>query len=274
MKTDSTTEQEGLELVRRQFGRNPDSYAISPVHAKGASLNRLLEAIELKPGWRVLDIATGAGHTAHTIAPFVDKVVAADLTFEMLEITIRLAIDKGLINVDTCSATADHLPFQSESFDLVTCRIAAHHFHNVHAFAEESIRVLRSGGLFAVVDNIVPGIFRSQKKASRLADAGRYLNAFEKLRDLSHVRTLSRDEWLETYYQNGTRIIHQETIEEQLDLDSWAQRMMVSADDLTRLKSMVYQAPREVLEYLKPEFVGERILFNLTEIIVIGIKES
>ena len=273
MISDKIVENESRELIQRQFGLNPDSYATSPVHAKGASLNRLIDAIELKPEWYVLDIATGAGHTAHTLAPYVRRVVASDLTFGMLKTTMRLASSKGLINLDMCSATADQLPYRAESFDLVMCRIAAHHFPSIQAFMADSIRVLQSGGLLAVIDNIVPGSVHSRKKTSRLEDVGRYLNAFEKLRDPSHARTLSQDEWFEAYYQNGVRIVHHETIEKQLDLDSWAQRMMVSDDNLTRLKSMVRQAPSRALDYLKPQYLGERILFNLTEIILIGIKE-
>ncbi len=269
----SLTDPRKLRKVQRQFGTSAEAYATSKVHAKGASLNLLLDAIDIRPTWRVLDVATGAGHTANAIAPFAERVVASDLTFEMLLVSRRLAFDTGRTNVDTVSAEAGRLAFSSGSFDLVTCRIAAHHFHNLPAFMSESVRVLRAGGILAVVDNIVPGGFRTRKETRRLSETGRFINAFDRLRDPSHVASLSRDQWLEIFYQSSLRVLHQETIEKQLDFDAWAKRMNVPDDDLTRLKLMLRQAPSQVQEYFKPRFIGERILFNLTELILIGIKE-
>ena len=71
-------------LAQQRFGRAAADYATSEVHAKGASLTRLVELTEPKPHWRVLDVATGAGHTALAFAPHVAKVTATDITEEML----------------------------------------------------------------------------------------------------------------------------------------------------------------------------------------------
>ncbi|MGB3714735.1 MAG: methyltransferase domain-containing protein [Candidatus Promineifilaceae bacterium] len=262
-----------LRQVQRQFGISAETYATSSVHSKGASLNLLIDAIDIQPTWRVLDVATGAGHTAHAIAPFVKRVVSSDLTFKMLLVSRRLASDQNRANIDTVSAEAGQLSFSSGIFDLVTCRIAAHHFHNLQAFMSESVRVLRAGGILAVVDNIVPGGFRKRKETRRLGETGRFINAFDRLRDPSHVLSLSIDQWLENFYQSSLRVLHRETIEKQLDLDVWAKRMNVADDDVIRLKLMMRQAPSQVQEYFKPQFIGERILFNLTELILIGIKE-
>jgi ubiquinone/menaquinone biosynthesis C-methylase UbiE len=273
MNTNNRIEHSKKTRVQRQFGASAEAYATSGVHAKGASLNLLKDAIDLQPTWRVLDVATGAGHTAHAIAPFVDRVVSSDLTFEMLLVSRRLAIEKGKLNVDQVSTEAGRLAFSSDSFDLVTCRIAAHHFHNIPAFISESVRVLHDGGILAVVDNIVPGGFRTRKAEARLSETGRFINAFDRLRDPSHVQSFSRDQWLEFFYQSGLRVHHHETIEKQIDFDRWAKRMNVAEDDTTRLKSMLRQAPSQVREFYKPQFIGERILFNLTELILIGFKE-
>jgi hypothetical protein len=132
---------------------------------------------------------------------------------------------------------------------------------------------LHAGGILAVVDNIVPGGFRTGKATRRLRETGRYVNAFDRLRDPSHVESLSRDQWLEFFYQNGLRVQHQETIEKQLDFDPWAKRMNVADEDKTRLELMLRQAPSQAQEYFKPQFSGDRIFFNLTELILIGIKE-
>ena len=69
-------------LVRSQFGASAAAYATSKVHAKGASLGRLVELVKPQRSWRALDIATGAGHTAAAFAPHVASVVASDITPE------------------------------------------------------------------------------------------------------------------------------------------------------------------------------------------------
>ena len=71
-------------LAQQRFGRAAADYATSEVYAKGASLQRLVELTEPKSHWRVLDVATGAGHTALAFAPHVAKVTATDITEEML----------------------------------------------------------------------------------------------------------------------------------------------------------------------------------------------
>ena len=93
---------------------------------------------------------------ALAFAPHVAQVVATDITPEMLAEAAKLAAQQGLANVETATADAEALPFADASFDLVSCRIAPHHFANVPRFVAEAARVLKPGGTFALVDNIAP----------------------------------------------------------------------------------------------------------------------
>ena len=183
-------------LVQQKFGAAAADYAASTVHAKGESLARLVALVAPQRHWRALDVATGAGHTALALAPHVEHVVASDITGEMLAEAGKLAAQRGLANVETAHADAAALPFPDESFDLVTCRLAAHHFPDPAAFVAESWRVLKPGGVFALVDNISPDADilpgASREEADRTAAD---YNAYEKLRDPSHGRCLSLAEW-------------------------------------------------------------------------------
>ena len=82
------------------------------------------------------------------------------------------AAKRGLTNIRTAYAKAEALPFEDESFNLVTRRIAPHHFDSISEFLAEVHRVLKPGALFALVDNVVPQ-----------GSVGDYVNAFERLRD-------------------------------------------------------------------------------------------
>src|SRR5262249_7155193 len=140
-------------LVQKQFGSNAAAYATSGVHAYGESLARLVELTAPAWDWRVIDVATGAGHTAFAFSPHVAHVIASDITLEMLEQAARLAGERGLKNVETVVAPAESLPFDDASFDLVTCRLAAHHFPDPGRFVSEAYRVLKPSGSFGLVDN-------------------------------------------------------------------------------------------------------------------------
>jgi ubiquinone/menaquinone biosynthesis C-methylase UbiE len=79
---------DSTNLIQQQFGANADKYAMSAVHARGESLARLVELTQPHSDWATLDVSTGAGHTALTFAPHVARVIAVDLTHEMLT-TVR-----------------------------------------------------------------------------------------------------------------------------------------------------------------------------------------
>lgn len=258
------------ELVRRQFSDKANAYATSAVHAHRPSLERLVALLQPDPAWQALDIATGAGHTAHILAPHVRRVVVTDLTAGMLPTALALATEKGLDNVFAATADAEALPFSRQSFDLATSRLAPHHFPHVDRFLAEAARVLRPGGRLVIVDNVVPGSRRRDKKARRQREAGRYVNAFERLRDPSHVRCLPSWEWRDALYQAGFALQHEETTRKEIDFSDYVARMKVAPDDVVRLRALLLQAPEEVLTFLTPAYRGDRIDFYLSEALFIA----
>lgn len=247
-------------LVQKKFGEAAADYAASAVHATGPSLARLLELVETEPTWRVLDIATGAGHTALAFAPHVAKVTASDITPEMLQEARRLAHERGVRNVVTARASADDLPFPDTSFNLVTCRLAAHHFPDPESFVREAARMLIPGGSFALVDNISPDD----------ADLALGYNAFEKLRDPSHGRCLTLGEWHALMREAGLTPVTSEVIDQDIPFDPWVQRIRCSAATVTRLKDMLETEPLRV--YLRPRETHDGLTFSLREAIIVAQK--
>jgi protein-L-isoaspartate O-methyltransferase len=111
-------------LVQRKFGEAAADYAASAVHARGPGLTRLIELVNPKPSWRVLDIATGAGHTALAFAPLVARVTASDITDAMLAEAKKLAAARGLVNFRTARASAETL--SPAGLRRITSRTPAH----------------------------------------------------------------------------------------------------------------------------------------------------
>lgn len=251
------------ESVTAIFGANAAHYVASKPHAAGRSLARLVELTQPRPDWTVLDLATGAGHTALAFAPLVRVVWATDLTPPMLMEARRLAEARAADNIVFSVADVDDLPFPASAFDLVTCRIAPHHFPDIGRFLAEARRVVRPGGLVAVVDNIVPGSRLRGKKARLVREAGDYVNGFEAYRDPSHARCLSFDDWLEAFQEAGLAVVEQEQLEKRIEFEKWAGRH----DELkrTRLKAMLLQAPAQAAAFLQPQTTGDLTTFRLVE---------
>ncbi len=243
--------------IQEQFGARAADYVTSKPHAKGASLQRLIDLVQAQPHWKVLDVATGAGHTAFAFAPLVYQVWATDITEQMLAIARQQAQERGLENVIVEYADAEELPYDDDSFDLVTCRIAPHHFTDAAPFLRQAARVLRPGGILGVVDNIVPE-----------GPAGNYVNAFEKLRDPSHGRCLNMGEWLNAFEAAGFTLVHQESLDKQIVFEDWAVRH--NAVMMEYLRALLNQAPPEAIAFLQPQTINESTTFRLQEGIIIG----
>jgi ubiquinone/menaquinone biosynthesis C-methylase UbiE len=256
-------DQESKSLSQERFGQFAEGYVNSQSHAKGYDLDRLVEIITPLADWLVLDVATGGGHTALKFAPHVRKVVATDLTPKMLSAAEKFIREQGVTNIAFEPADAEELPFADGTFDLVTCRIAPHHFPNCAQFIKEGERVLKSGGLLLVQDHVLP-----EEEA-----AARYVDNFERLRDPSHNRAFSHAEWIAMFTQTGLQVRHTEEIIKRHHLIPWAERQGCSSEIIEQLKIMLTEAlpgadtwlQVEAINTSKASFVNHHILIAGTK---------
>ena len=230
-------ELKSKSLAQERFGTFAATYATSRSHAKGGSLPRLVELLAPQKGTTALDIATGAGHVALALAPHVAHVIASDLTPQMLMVARGLAAERHLANVGFADMRAEALPFAGGTFDIVTCRIAPHHFDDVRAFVTEVARVLRPGGLFGLVENVSPDPSIMADDAAALAAAADEYNAFEKHRDPSHVRCLTLAEWRGLVADAGLKERHVELLDKPMVLGPWADQQNVGAEIKSDLRA-------------------------------------
>lgn len=248
--------------VQEQFGKNANAYVTSSVHAKGTSLERLVELIHPSSNWRMLDVSTGGGHTALKFAPLVAVVVASDITPEMLNAAEKFISGQNVTNVEFKLADAQDLPFCDGDFDLVTNRIALHHYPDALRAVREMARVLKPGGLIGFVDNVVP----PNKQA---AD---YINAFEKLRDFSHHWCFSLEQLEQMFTKSGLKIEHTESSRKKMNFEDWANRMGCPPDLKKQLQEQLERATSIAGEFLNPRMEDGRLWFDLEEAILIARK--
>jgi SAM-dependent methyltransferase len=180
-------------VVGDQFGPRANAYVESAVHAAGQDLDALERLAQKAAPPRALDLGSGGGHVAYRLAAQARQVTACDLSGEMLAAVAATAKARGLHNVETVEAPAEHLPFDDGMFDFVGCRYSAHHWRSLHAGLREARRVAGRQAPAVFIDAYAPA----------LALLDTHLQAVELLRDTSHGRDYSLAEWMAGLGQAG-----------------------------------------------------------------------
>jgi ubiquinone/menaquinone biosynthesis C-methylase UbiE len=146
--------QKFREHLRQEWTDDKTVAAWRKWHGEIATLTRgvteaLLEAAQLRPGMRVLDLASGVGDPALSVAEKVGpsgRVTATDLGPGMISLAEELARKKGLANIEFREASAESLPFPDASYDALTCRFGIMFFPDLGKALRECLRVLKPGG--------------------------------------------------------------------------------------------------------------------------------
>lgn len=227
------------QLVQSQFAQSAQAYVTSSSHADADKLAEMVGWLAPEPNFITLDIATGGGHVAKALAPHVAHVVATDITPTMLATARGFLRESETLNVSYVLADAEDLPFLEDSFDCVTCRIAAHHFPDPMRFVKEAARVLRPRGRLLIVDNVVP-------EDASLAD---FYNHLEKLRDESHVRCAPVSEWTQWITDASMHILRQQVTHKPFAFDPWVHRMARSAEQVADVARWLLEADAKSADF-------------------------
>ena len=254
------------QLVAANFGPVAEKYATSPGHANQAALDHLVELVAPAASAAVLDIATGAGNVALAFAPHVARVVAFDLTPSMLEQTLKTAATRGLINVEAVQGLAEDLPFENDTFDVVTVRLAPHHYADIQTAVDEMARVARPGGKVVIVDTTVPEDDTLDQE----------INEMETLRDNSHVQNYRPSVWRAMVERAGLTVVHESvapyTEDFKMEFEEWIERIRTPEAEAEELRRRFRGASPELAAAISLELLGDTILFVWDQVTLIAQK--
>ena len=249
-------ERGGGTLAQRMFGPQAGVYAESKVHIRDDSLDsvqRLTAPGFLEGstpyGWAV-DIGTGAGFTAFAMAGVSERVVATDITRPMLREAGRIGGERGLGNLSLSQNAAESLPFADGSLDLITCRVAGHHFRDFGAALDEARRTLRAGGSLVMADSVAP---------EDEAVAG-WMNDIELRRDFSHIQNRKISVIRRMLADRGFEVAGSENERVYLWFNDWVARTKVAGEEAAALRRDFQgagPAVRDAFQVGEPEEDGD-----------------
>jgi SAM-dependent methyltransferase len=185
-----------------------DAYRRSKTHAEGEDLDLVVEWCAPGAGRKVLDVATGGGHVARRLREQGCEVVTTDSSPGMKPDVVSRAED---------------LPFADGSFDCVVSRIAPHHFTDVRRGVDEMARV--SNDVVVIEDTLYSSDRQEQA---------------EKMRDPTHVRNYTEDEWVEFLTAAGLEVEQRELFEKVHPLEDWLARTGCEGEEAEHVKELLF----------------------------------
>ena len=181
------------------------AYRESGEHREGPDLDLIVQWAD--GAQTALDVATGGGHVARRLREAGLEVVTSDAA-------------PGMQPDVVCRA--EDLPFAEASFDVVASRLGAHHFADVTAALHEMARVARDSVL--LVDNVY---------------AGEEWEEADRIRDPSHVRKLSEDEWRTLFADAGLRVAEVRRLHRTIGVERWLERTRCVGADAARVRELL-----------------------------------
>jgi SAM-dependent methyltransferase len=186
------------------WSERAEAYRESDAHRQGRDLELIAQWAE---GETALDVATGGGHVAR---------VLREAGFDVVTIDPAPGMNPTVVS------RAEELPFADASFDVVACRVAAHHFQDPMAALREMARVSR--GLVLVADNLYLG--EDGEEADRLHDP-------------THVRNYSEEEWRRMFDEAGLDVEAFEREDKRIDFQGWVERADTPPADAERARKLL-----------------------------------
>jgi len=237
-----------------QYARQARNYADSSLHRRGESLDAVRRLAAATAGDTVLDLGTGTGFTAFAMAADAARVIAADLTPEMLAQARRLAGEMELDNSpEWTMAASEHLPFRDSSLSLITCRYASHHFHDLLGSLCELARVLAPAGRVVICDVVAP-------EAQGMVEL---MNDLEQIRDPTHVWDHPLSQWRKELLPAAGLEVRDVVPGKNPQLFSeWVHRAGTPRPAVERLVEMFAAAPEAARRAFEVRRQGDEIFFS------------
>jgi ubiquinone/menaquinone biosynthesis C-methylase UbiE len=217
-------QEEHNKKVIEQFSKQ----AIPFTKIKGHydSVDTIISMSEVSKKHKVLDLACGTGILSCEFAKYAENVIGLDLTKEMIEQAVKVQNENNLKNINFDLANVEKLAYKDNSFDIIFTRYSFHHFLDTKKVFEEMIRVCKTNGKIIVVDVAIENQYTSA------------YNQMEKLRDPSHTKALTFEEFDELFSNKSLSTHKRSSYKVDLELENQLKASFPNDGDEEKLREI------------------------------------
>jgi ubiquinone/menaquinone biosynthesis C-methylase UbiE len=220
------------EIVREQFNKQAQPFSDWAVTRNVEYLKRISAFIDPHSGDSLLDVACGTGEFTLYISSMVKSVIGIDVSDKMIEIA---RLQKGRMNIKNADfeiAEVSHIPYPENSFELVFCKSAFHHFEDASEVFGEMVRCCKLNGKIGICDIC----------AFENPMVDDFFEKFEKEVDISHNKTLSKPDFLKVFEENNIKVEKTFEVEIEHDVSEYLSHAIRSPDGEKRIDLLIDQA--------------------------------
>lgn len=254
----------GDESLARAFDAYAPGEALAPEYAEGDTRDRLLEHLDPISDDLALDLGCGAGAMSVALAPYVRRVIALDLSRDMLRAAGLAARRRGRMAPLALRGDAHRLPLRDGCIDVLACRHVARYFGAPEIAVTEIARVLRLGGRVVLLDVVASGD----------PEVDVVLDALESLHSPAPVHLRTAAVWRESFVATGLRC---DWLDEPLferaegrSLLDWSARAGLSQSGFEAARALLRDASDKVRQHLRVLVHGDDLQMHWPLAIVVA----
>jgi ubiquinone/menaquinone biosynthesis C-methylase UbiE/broad specificity phosphatase PhoE len=230
-------------------------------------LRHLLRFANLPAGLRILDVGTGNGRLALMLADDgAREVVGIDISPAMLEVAEYLRASSTSPNaarVNYRLASAQNLPFRSEGFDAVVCRLVLHHAHRPDDLLRELVRVLRPGGVLLLAD-----LLAADDPVRRATQ-----NTIEARRNPGHAAIYTTEQYRKLVSNAGLTLESESVAVFEREVDDWLNDIQSEPNNRIVVREMVEAGLETDATGLKARRQGGKLIFDQRLFYIKAVKK-
>lgn len=248
--------------IQEQFDQQAQHYLQNSPMGDAALLQRIVQLADPAPAAQVLDVACGAGLLVTSFAATARKVFGVDLSRAMLVEAEKRSAALGQRNTDYRLGDGEALPYADQTFDIVSCKLAFHYFHDPQRAIAEMQRVTRRGGRIVLVDRVSAENRQQQK----------FHNQIEKLRTPSKTKVYARSEIVSFFERQGLLLNHVEEYEQLQAVDEWMSTTGAPIENQKRAREMLEQSLVKNLAGISLFYKDGSLMMKHRTAIIVGVK--
>ena len=250
------------EIVKRQFDKQAQNFSCWSVTKNKEYQEAYLGFCEISSQDTLLDFACGTGDYAIAAAPRVEYAHGVDISKAMIEIAQNQAKQVNAKNVSFLCHPVESTPFEDESFSIIICRSAFHHFHDYDRIFDEMLRCCQTGGRISIQDIVA----YSDEKIDY------FFEEFEREVDISHHKTLSKEFIKTLYTQRKIKIKNTFEIEVDLHFQDYLGHARQSEESKSKISKLLEKGLSDP-DISKNFFVKDQDMFFKREVFgILGEK--